>query len=165
VKNILVRFVLLAAILVAGFFAWHALFPSPEKIIRKQLTDLATAASFASNESPLAKLSNSSWLAGFFTQDAVIVADIPGHSLQTFSGRDQIAQAAFAARSYASGFSVKFLDIVVKLDPDKQSAAAEFTARAQVLGESDSWVQEIKLILKKVDGKWLITHAEAAKTF
>jgi hypothetical protein len=165
VRITLPRIIFLLAVLVAGIFLWRALLPNDEKIIRKRLTDLAVTASFAPNESPLARLSNSQWFASFFTPDADIVADVPGHSSQTFAGRDEIAQAAFAARSYTSGFSVKFLDIVVKLDPSKQTAAAEFTARGQLNGEKDSWVQEIKLTMKKVDGKWLIVHAEAAKTF
>lgn len=159
------RLAILVAVAVAGFFLWRAFLPSEEKMIRKQLADLARAASFTPNESPLAKLSNSQWFARFFAPDADVVADVPGRGSQTFSGRDEIAQAAFAARSYGSGFAVKFMDIVVKLNPDKETAAVDFTARAQIGAEQDSWVQEIKLTLKKVDGKWLITHAEAAKTF
>jgi hypothetical protein len=52
----------------------------------------------------------------------------------------------------------------VALAADKQSATVDLTARARVGGEPDSYVQEMKFVLKKTDGHWLIVRVETVKT-
>ena len=59
---------------------------------------------------------------------------------------------------------VEFVDVLLTLAPDKQSAVADLTARMQPAG-GELNVQEIKLTLKKVDGQWLVTRAETVRTF
>ena len=54
--KIVFRFVLLAALMALGVWLWFVLFPSPEKIIRQRLTELARTASFSSGEGNLARL-------------------------------------------------------------------------------------------------------------
>ena len=49
--------------------------------------------------------------------------------------------------------------------PDRQSAVADLTAKAAVPGQKDFEVQEMKFVLKKINGEWLITRAETVKTF
>ena len=156
-------------LLVAGFGAlaiwiWRVLFPSPEQVIRKRLGELAQAASFSSKEAPLASLANSATLASFFTDDVEFILDVPGHSQQKVSGRDQLLQAAMSARSALGGLSVEFLDINVIVGPDKTSAVADLTAKGRVQGEPDLLVQELKLTLKKIQGHWLISRLETVKT-
>ena len=51
----------------------------------------------------------------------------------TIMGRDEITQAALAARSTVSSLSVKFLDVDVTVAPDKQSATADLTVEARRL--------------------------------
>jgi hypothetical protein len=80
----------------AGFWAYRVLFPSPEKVIRKQLLELARSASYDSNESALARLANGQKVAGFFTSDAEIRFDAPGRGQQSLDGRDEILQAIMA---------------------------------------------------------------------
>ena len=53
--KIVFRLILLAALLALGVWLWFVLFPSPEKIIRQRLTELARTASFSSGESDLAQ--------------------------------------------------------------------------------------------------------------
>lgn len=164
-KAWLFRAVLLVALVVAGFWLWQVFFPGPERVIRGRLAELAKVASFTPNESPLARLSNSQLLTTFFTGDVEIAVHLPGgRSLQTFSGRDQIMQAAMGARQAVSGLEVEFLDITVRVAPDKQSATAELTGKGQVPGDRDFFVQELKFLLRKVDGKWLIHRVETVKT-
>jgi len=156
-------------LLVAGFGAlaiwiWRVLFPSPEQVIRKRLGELAQAASFSSKEAPLASLANSATLASFFTDDVEFILDVPGHSQQKVSGRDQLLQAAIGARSAVGGLSVEFLDINVIVGPEKTSAVADLTAKGKVQGEPDLLVQELKLTLKKIQGHWLISRLETVKT-
>ena len=85
-------------------------------------------------------------------------------SQRTLTGRDEITQAAMGARSGVSALKVEFLDVTVIVGPDRQSAVADLTAKAQVPGDKDFTVQELKFTLKKMDGEWLITRVETVKT-
>jgi hypothetical protein len=158
------RLVLLVVLGGLGFWGWSVLFPGPEQVIRKRLNNLARTASFSSQEGTLVKLAGAQALTAYCTPDVEIIVDVPGHSRQTITGQDELRTAAAAARTYASGCNLQFFDIIVTVAPDKQSANAELTARANVPRERDFFVQELKFALKKVEGKWLICRAETVKT-
>jgi hypothetical protein len=161
----LVKLLILAVVLAGvGWWVWTTFFPSPETAIRKELNQLARAASFSPSETPLAKLANAQKLGSFFTTDVTVTVDVPGRSQQTLSGREELVQSALAARSVANGMNVEFFDIIVMLGPDQQTAMANLTARARVPGEKDFNVQELKFSLKKVGGDWLIYKVETVKT-
>jgi hypothetical protein len=162
--NTILRLLLL---LVAGslllFAYWH-FFPSQETRIRRRLGELARVVSTSPNSSPLAKLAAASELAGFFTRDIEINVNVPGAGQHAFSGREEIIQAAAAARSYSRSVKVEFLDIIVRLQPDKQSAVADLTAKISHAGERDFDAQELKFRIKKVDSEWRITRVETVRT-
>ena len=158
------RIFLLAVLVGLGLWGWRAWFPGPEAVIRKRLTELARAASFSASEGALAKLANAQTLTAFCTPDVEITVDIPGRSRQTFSGRDELLQAAVAARSAVPGLNVEFFDILVTVAPDQNSAEANLTAKGKVSGEKDFYVQELKFLLKKVEGQWLIFQVETVRT-
>ena len=160
-----VGFIMVAAVLAGlGYWIWLTFFPSPEKAIRKQLQALAAAASFPVNEAPRAKLANAQKLGNFFTTDVEVTVETPGRAQQTFSGRDELVQAALGAHSSLNGLNVEFLDINVTVAPNKQTAVANLTARARIPGDRDFNVQELKFSLKKVGGDWLIYKVETVKT-
>jgi hypothetical protein len=162
-KNIF-RLVLLAAVVALGVWLWLVLFPSPEKMIRKRLVQLAQDVSFSSNDGNLARLKGAQSVAGFFLTNIEVNIDVPGRVQHDFMGRDEITQAALASRSAVSGLHVKFPDVSVTLAPDKQSATAEVTLVATVSGEGDAIVQELKFTFQKMDGQWLITRVETIRT-
>ena len=159
-----VRIVLIAVLAGLGFWGWRALFPSPEQVIRKRLTALAQAASFSGKEGTLARLAGAQAVTTFCTPDVEITVDVPGFSRHTFEGNDELLQAVAGARSTGRGFSVQFLDIIVTVAPDQNSATAELTAKGVLSGEKDLYIQELKFCLRKVEGKWLIFRAETVKT-
>jgi hypothetical protein len=162
-KNIF-RLVLLAAVVALGVWLWLVLFPSPEKMIRKRLVQLAQDVSFSSNDGNLARLMGAQSVAGFFSTNIEVNIDVPGRVQHDFMGRDEITQAALASRSAVSGLHVKFPDVSVTLARDKQSATAEVTLVATVSGEGDAIVQELKFTFQKMDGQWLITRVETIRT-
>jgi len=157
-----VRVVLLAILCAAGIWLWRVVFPSQEKLIRKQLDEVAQLASFVPNEAPLTRLENAGALAKHCAPDVEIAVDIPGRIQRTFTGREEIRDAALAARSFGPGFQVAFVDVTVTLGLDKQSAEAHLTARGNLQGEQV--VQELKFFFKKIEGKWLIQKVETVKT-
>ncbi len=158
------RLVLFAALAALGVWLWFVLFPSPEKIIRQRLTELARTASFSSGEGDLAKLAAAQKLAGFFATNVEINLDVPGRVQHSLTGRDEIKEAALGARSTLSGLKVQFPDINITVAPDKQSAVADLTVEASVAGERDAIVQEMKFTFQKTDDGWLITRVEPVPT-
>jgi hypothetical protein len=158
------RLVLAAVIVGVGVWLWGVFFPSPEHLIRKRLNELAQAVSFSSNEGSLAKAMNAERLTGFFSSDVEITIDVPGHSLQTLHGRDEVLQAGMAARALAGSLNVEFLDINIALASDKMGAVVNLTAKGRAGSEKDLLVQELKLTMKKLKGDWLIIQIETVKT-
>ena len=161
--KIIIRIVLLAALAALGIWLWTVLFPRPEKVIRRRLTELARTVSTSANESDLARLAAARGVAGFFAANVELNVDLPELGQRTMD-REEITQLALMGRSRAGGVQVKFPDINITVAPDKQSAVADLTVEANVSGEHDSIVREMKFTLRKTDGQWLITRVETVRT-
>ncbi len=159
-----VRLTGLALVGAAAVWAWGWLFPSPERLIRQELLAVANAASIGPNEPPLTRLAKTQKLLSYFANDAQISVDVPGRSVQTFNGRDELQQAALGARSMLNNLRVAFVDIVVSVAPDKKSAVADLTATATLPGEKIPEVQELEVRFSKIDHDWLIHQVETVKT-
>jgi len=151
----------LGALVLGGYFWLH---PTPEKAIRKRLLELARVASFAGNEAPLAKLVNAQKLSSFCGPNVELTVDFPGVRGETVRSREEVLQAAAGARQSLRGLHVEFLDITVELGADRISAVANLTARAQVTGDRDDYIQELRFTFKKIENEWLITKVETVKT-
>lgn len=161
--KIVVRIILLLALIALGVWLWTVFFPSPEKIVRNQLAKLAQDASFSPDQNGLIKMAHAQSIGDFFSTNVEINIDVPGHE-ENITGRDQITQAALASRQQFSSIDVKFPDITVTVAPDKNSATADTTLEANMSGDRDTIVQEVKFTFEKIDGQWLITKVETVKT-
>jgi hypothetical protein len=162
--KIVFRIVLLAALAALGVWLWTVLFPGTEKVIRRRLMELARTVSSSANESDLARLASARSAAGFFAATVELNVDLPELGQRNSLDREEITQLALMARSRAGGVHVKFPDISITVAPDKQSAVADLTVEANVSGERDSIVREMKFALRKTDGQWLITRIETVRT-
>ncbi len=162
-KEWVTRAVLLGVLVALGFWGWHVCFPSPEKVIRKRLDELAKAASFSSNQGLVAKAWNASVLGEFFTPDVEVTVDVPG-TQHTLNGRDELLQAAVSARSVVSSLSIKFPDIKVVVAPDKNSATVNLTAEGRVPGQREFYLQELRLRMIRIKRDWLINQIETVRT-
>jgi hypothetical protein len=156
------RVILLALALGVVWFAWRWFFPSPQQIIRKQLDELAKAASFGPNESPATLLEKMTFLTNCISSDVVVSIELRGGTAGTYAGRDLLLAAAEGARAAIGYLRVDFVDVTVDVNPDKTSAVANLTAKGKVLG--DLQVQELKFVLQKIDKRWWITRIETVKT-
>jgi len=163
VSRWLKRLLALAVLVLAGVWGWHVLFPSPEKVIRHRLGELAQTVTILPNTAPAAKLYNAQKLASFFTADVQVRVDVPGQSLHSLHGRQELADAATAAGAMVSSLTVELFGITVVLDPDRQGATTDFTAKANVPGESVPQVQELKAHFKKDGADWLIDRVETVR--
>jgi cytoskeletal protein RodZ len=162
--KIILRLVLLAIVILAGVWLWTVFFPDAQKMIRQQLAAVARNASSNPNQNPLVSAANAQLLAGHFSTNVEVQLDVPGRLRHTFNSRDEIAQAAIIACSSVNGIKVEFLDVNVTVGPDKQSAVADLTLKAQAAGDKEFIVQEMKITLQKSTGKWLITRVETVRT-
>jgi len=162
--KIIIRIVLLAALAALGIWLWTVLFPRPEKVIRRRLTELSRTVSSSANESDLTRLGAARRVAGFFAATVELNVDIPELGQHNSLDREELTQLALLARSRAGGLRVKFPDINITVAPDKQSAVADLTVEANITGEHDSVVREMKFTLRKTDGQWLITRIETVRT-
>jgi len=158
------RIILLAALGALGFWLWTVFFPNDEKLIRKHLANTAHAASFSGSQSPVAQLGSVAEFSTFFSPDVELDFDASRHGRITLQGRGEVMALAGGVRQRASALKVDFLDVTVQLGDDHESATAVLTARAQVPGEQDFLVQEMKFTLKKTKRRWFIHRVETVKT-
>ena len=75
--KIVFRILLFAALAALGIWLWTVLFPSPEKVIRKRLMELARTVSSSSNESDLTRLAAARSVAGFFSTNVELNVELP----------------------------------------------------------------------------------------
>jgi hypothetical protein len=159
-----IQIVLGLAVIGLAFWLWTVLFPSPEKAIRSRLNTLAKTVSFNSNGGMMAGAYNAQKASEFFTTDVDVEINVSGLEPMSFHGRDEVLQAAMAARGHLSALKVEFTDMNITLGPDKQGAKVNLTGEAKVPGERDISAQEFNFFIKKVDGKWMIYRVETVKT-
>lgn len=159
-----VQLLFIMALAGLAYWLWTVFFPSPEKVIRSRLTALAKTVSFDSRGGMLSQALSAEKIGDYFTTDVDIEIDVSGYGKTSLQGRDEVQQAAMAARSRLTALKVGFVDINVKLDPDGQGAKVNLTGNANVPGEKELSAQEFNIVLKKVDGKWLISQVETVKT-
>jgi hypothetical protein len=161
----LIRLILLAGLALLGLWAWSVFFPNPVTVIHRRLVKLAELAAFSANEGNITAVRKVEQLGAFFAEDIKVSVDVPGIETETFVHREELQQAALAARSSAVSVSkLKFQDINITVSPDKQSATADLTLEANISTQKEPIVQELKFTLNKVDRDWLITEVETVKT-
>jgi hypothetical protein len=160
----LVRILAALAVVLLAIWLWRYFFPSPEKVIRSRLSDLAATVSVEAGEGNFRKVLHLQKLPDFFTPDVAVVVDIRGYPPVSFEGRDELVRWIMGARQNWNWLKVEFLDVNVTINADGQTAVANFTGKATVPTDRDFFVQEFNFLLKKVDGKWLIYRIESVKT-
>jgi ketosteroid isomerase-like protein len=161
--KIIFRPVILIVLAAIGFWLWTIFVPSPEKIVRQRLAELARTATFTDKETPLARAARAQNIVNFFSPDAQLVFDSPAYGRRALSGRDEITEATAALGSIRS-LSVEFLDMNVSLETDSETADVDLTVKVRAADSKDFDVQEMHFVLKNFDGTWLITRAETVKT-
>lgn len=153
-----------AVLLVLGVWLSWKLFPNDKEVIRARLQELARKTSFAPGEGLLSKTAKASQVAELFSPDVTVQFTHAAREQLNLTGRADIIQALNQAHLHMRGLAVEFVDLLVSLEADKLSATALVTAKAQISGEREFYLHELKLALKKADGQWLITKVEDFKT-
>jgi hypothetical protein len=154
-------------LLVAGaclLFLYRHFFPNEEKRIRRMLGELAEVTSIPSRSTPAGNLAAVNRLRDFLTAEVEVDVELPGEHRHSLVGRQELVQAALAARANLQGLKVEFLDVAVTLDPGRETATVNLTVRVTQAGERDFLVEELKLALKQEDRQWRLAKAETVRT-
>src|SRR5579871_6875847 len=132
-----VQVLLLVAVAGLAFWLWTVFFPSPEKVIQSRLNALAKTASFDSRGGLISQALNAEKIGEFFTLDVDVEVTVAGFEGFSMHGRDEVQQAAAAARHRLTALKVEFVDMNVTLDADGQGAKVNLTGNAKVPGEKE----------------------------
>lgn len=158
------RLVLVGLVIALAFWARSVFFPSPQAEIQRRLLKVAQLVSFGANEGNIARVAAVQQLGNFFAETLEVQLDDPRLQNHTFSRREELLQAALAARTAIASLQVKFLDINVNLGPEPDTATADLTLAAKLSTETDQIFQQLRFTLRKVEAKWVINRITATKT-
>lgn len=162
--KILFRLLAIAALVALGWWLWTVFFPNDEAVIRKRLNRLAELLTFDSSEGTIGRVTRVEEAANLFDPNVSIIIDVPTQSRQVIEGRAELRQQALGVRMSTKGLNVRFLDLVVSVEPKADEAIVLLTGEAQIPGDRDLFLQELKFFLRKVEGKWLIYRVETVRT-
>jgi hypothetical protein len=158
-----VRLVIIAGLAAAGYWAWTVMFPNPRAVVWRRLEKLAEIGSFATNEGQLTKLAAVQKMGGYFSDQVVVNVHVSGEETHEFYNRDELVQALQAGRMSVNSVLVKFKGPKIEITPGNQEAIIGVALTADINGEKDAMVEDLKIEMKKIDGDWLITHVETVQ--
>jgi hypothetical protein len=148
-----------AAVLLAMMIAGVAYryWPSDERSIRRHLSNLAEALSFPLAESPEERLTRVAVLREYFAPDVRVGLD--GREI---TSRDEIIGLLSRYQPPPGGVNVEFVDIVITMADDHESAAVTLTAKmASTDAQGVSTLDErgADITMRKFDDDWVIGTA------
>jgi hypothetical protein len=158
-----VRLVMVAGLAAAGYWAWTVLSPNPRTVVWRRLEKLAEIASFPANEGQLVKLAAVQKMGGYFSDQIVVNVHMTGEETHEFYNREELVQAIQAGRMSVNSVLVKFKSPRIEIPPGNQEAIIGVALTADINGEKDTVVEDLKIEMKKIDGDWLITHVETVQ--
>lgn len=161
--KVVFQLVVVSVLTVAGILLWSYLFPSPQHIIRARLNNLAHVASFDSQQGILAGFIAAQDVGNFFSTNVEVDLDMPGNPAITLTGRDQIVKTVLRTHATLNELKVDFPDLNITVGPDRNTATADLTIRAQIDGDGNSVAEEMKFTFHKIGAQWLITHIETVQ--
>jgi hypothetical protein len=147
-------------LLVAVFYVSRILFPDDAVVIRNLLHEMAEEASFAGEETPLAKVSKAGKLAGYFTVDARIEVKPFGFQQMLITGRTEIREAVIGARTIASSLEITLDRVDIVVAEDRSSASVAMGATVRSSRQAEPWNQVFDVEMKRVEGDWLINRVQ-----
>jgi len=149
---------LTVVIAAAGWWAYTALFPSPEKQIPETLERLATTASFSSNEKPLARLGAMNAVPAFFHSNAVLRVSSQFYS-GSLEGRAEIREAIAGSRAGARSLDIRLTDPQITLNSATE-AELVVTATAILDADPNPSLQILQMRMLRTGRRWLIRSVE-----
>jgi len=159
------RLLVVVALVAGGVWLWRAFHPSPEKIIRGQLRQLAGQVSFVPGESDLTRLGKLAGITRYFTEEVEMKLAFRDFAERRTITHELIQSGLAGMRTIApAGLAVEFLDVKITLAPGGDFASVELTMNAHAPGDNTLNVQEMKIALRRHNETWLIYRVETVRT-
>lgn len=158
-----VRLVILAGLIGAGYWGWTVMFPNPRAVVWHRLQKLAEITSFPADAGQVAKLVAVQKLGGYFSDQVVVNVHMTGEETHEFYNREELVQAIQAGRMTVNSVLVQFKSPRIEITPGKQEAIIGVALTADINGEKDAVVEDLKIQMKKIQGDWVITHVETVQ--
>ncbi len=86
-----------------------------------------------------------------------------GEETHEFYNREELVQAIQAGRMSVNSVLAKFKSPKIEITPGNQEAIIGVVLTADISGEKDAVVEDLKIEMKKIDGDWVITHVESVQ--
>ena len=152
--------VVLSAALGIAAASW--LWPSEERVVRRQLDGLAAALSVPANEPEIALVTRLARLRSFLSPTITV-----RNGTQEMSSRDSVLAAASQMRTIGP-VTVSFVDVQVTLHADRLSADVyldvKMAGRDPRTGEPTVDAREARVMMAKENDTWVVTSAETQET-
>jgi hypothetical protein len=147
---------------VIGWGVWR-LFPPPEKVIRERIARIGGLVSLQPNESTLARVAKVEQIAGLLAPDLTVSLEGAAGELGHSASRDSFLEALRAARLQARQLTVRVLEVNFESPPANDQAVTKMIVAADVNGEANSVVQELRVTWRRVERAWLVAGIETVK--
>lgn len=157
--NRMTAVVVLAALILLGWWGFRTLFPNDEARIRKLLQGAAETASFQADTGTLNRLASVSQLCDLFTDDLEIRLDIQDFRGGRIQGKDELREVAAAAHANLRSLTLEFIELQVRVESGG-TATAQVIVEAVRDGSEDLFIQEFLIRLLHTPGGWRIHHVE-----
>jgi hypothetical protein len=150
----LVYSVLVLVLVVAGVAVGFRLFPGNERIIRRQLHQVAFHASIDGKKSALKKLAQVNRLIDFFAPDLTVQVESAEGGPYHVQGTSELREFMLAGAAQGETVSVEFPGVNVVVNDDKKSAVAHVTAK--VVARQETRFLQLKVGLVKSEEGWRV---------
>lgn len=162
--KILWRIVLLIALVGGGYLAYNFLFPGEEARIRKRLEDLTTTVSIGPDAGNIRKALMMERFPRYFTRDCEVTVVVKEMGKRTLSGRADMAQAVKYVMGQSGGMEVKFHDLHVTLNQEKNGATVALTMTLLRAADESLSAQEFEVEMVKSEDEWQVHRAKSVET-
>jgi len=143
----------LAVVLIAGL--WLMLRPTDERIIRRQFSDIEKLFKKGPDEPPLKSLKKAAGIGAYIADPCRLTLE-KTNSEAAYTHKEATDRVILLRSRYTT-LDMEIHDLEITLDSDRQ-AQAVMTVR--IIGEAQGLdladVQEVRAVLEKQEGKWLI---------
>lgn len=155
---------LLAALGVGAFLAYRWFFPPNEALIRRLLTKVVATVTIAPGAGNLERLAAANRLVGFFVSEVDLRLPDAGLGPREIHGDADLREAAVTAFGTVRSLEVQLNDVAVAIGTQRQTATAQIIVTVRVDGAAETHVQELRLTLVKLEGRWRIAKVEPVRT-
>jgi ketosteroid isomerase-like protein len=158
------RIVIAGLAVIALWFAWQWFFPNDEAQIRAALERIAENVGSAASEGDVGRIARAAALRNELDPHIVVDAGPP---FSRMTGRDTVIGTAARLNMTLRDLEIRFSDVEVTVDPDRNAATVVTTAEARYSdGQNQPGLEarELELVCRRLDGRWVISEVALVRT-